>query len=152
MGRENENHWALHGDTYMKGAWVMHTLRSTINNDNIWFEILKEFMTENAKGFANTGDFFAKVAEKTSQDYWYFAEQYFYTPNQPKLEYYQTDNSFYYRWNNVNKNFIMPLDLLVNGEVVRVSPSSEYQSLKISKHSLVEVMDWKFYVEPVQMN
>ena len=46
----------------------------------------------------------------------------------------------------------MPLDLLVNGKVLRVSPSSEYQSLKISKHSQVEIMDWKFYVEPVQMN
>ena len=46
----------------------------------------------------------------------------------------------------------MPLDLLVNGKVARVSPSSEYQSLKISKHSQVEIMDWKFYVEPVQMN
>ena len=41
----------------MKGAWVMHTLRSVINNDEIWFEILKEFMVENAKGFANTRDF-----------------------------------------------------------------------------------------------
>jgi len=152
VGRENENHWALHGDTYMKGAWVMHTLRSTINNDEIWFQILKEFMIENAKGFANTGDFFAKVAEITNQDYWYFAEQYFYTPNQPKLEYYQTDKNFYYRWNNVNDNFIMPLDLLVNGKVVRVSPSYEYQSLKISKHSQVEIMDWKFYVKPVLMN
>ena len=27
-----------------------------INNDKIWFEILKEFMIENAKGFANTRD------------------------------------------------------------------------------------------------
>ena len=152
VGRENENHWALHGDTYMKGAWVMHTLRSTINNDEIWFRILKEFMIENAKGFANTGDFFAKVAEITNKDYWYFAEQYFYTPNQPKLEYYQTDKNFYYRWNNVNDNFIMPLDLLVNGKVIRVSPSREYQSLKISKHSQVEIMDWKFYVKPVLMN
>ncbi len=152
VGRENENHWALHGDTYMKGAWVMHTLRSAINNDEIWFKILKEFMIENAKGFANTGDFFAKVAEITNKDYWYFAEQYFYTPNQPKLEYYQTDNNFYYRWNNVNDNFIMPLDLLVNGKVIRVSPSREYQSLKISKHSQVEIMDWKFYVKPVLMN
>jgi aminopeptidase N len=152
VGRENENHWALHGDTYMKGAWVMHTLRSAINNDEVWFQILKEFMVENAKGFANTGDFFAKVSEKTNHDYWYFAEQYFYTPNQPKLEYYQTDNNFYYRWNNVNANFTMPLDLLVNGEVVRVSPSQEYQSFKISKHSQVEIMDWKFYVKPVQIS
>ena len=69
VGNENENHWALHGDTYMKGAWVMHTLRSVINNDKIWFEILKDFMVENAKGFANTRDFFNKVEEKAGIDY-----------------------------------------------------------------------------------
>ena len=132
VGNEDENHWALHGDTYMKGAWVMHTLRSVINNDDLWFEILKEFMIENAKGFANTRDFFNKVDEKTKKDYWYFAEQYFYTPNQPELEYYQTDSNFYYKWNNVNDNFIMPIDLLVNGAEKRVIPSKEYQSFPIS--------------------
>ena len=152
VGKENENHWALHGDTYMKGAWIMHTLRSSIDNDKIWFEILKEFMQENAKGFVDTTDFFKKVNEKTNEDYWYFAEQYFYTPNQPKLEYYQSDSNFYYRWNNVNSNFKMPLHLLVNGKEIRVFPNQEYQSLAISKHSQVEVMDWKFYVEPVLMN
>ena len=152
VGKENENHWALHGDTYMKGAWVMHTLRSVINNDTIWFEILKEFMTENAKGFADTKDFFDKVNEKTGDDYWYFAEQYFYTPNQPKLEYYQTDNKFFFRWINVNANFEMPLDLLVNGKIKRVYPNKNFQSLDITKHSQIEVMDWKFYVLPKKIN
>ena len=148
VGRENENHWALHGDTYMKGAWIMHTLRSVINNDKIWFEILNEFMIENAKGFADTEDFFNKVNEKTGNDYWYFADQYFYSPNQPKLDYYQTNSDFYYRWNNVNEDFKMPIDFLVNGKVKRVYPESEFQSFKISKLSTVEVMDWKFYVLP----
>ena len=152
VGRENENHWALHGDTYMKGAWVMHTLRSVIKNDEIWFEILKEFMTENAKGFASTVDFFEKVKNKTGKDYWYFAQQYFYSPNQPELEYYQTDEEFFYRWNNINDNFTMPLDLLVNGKELRVLPSKEYKSFEINKHSQIEVMDWKFYVKPVLMN
>mgnify|MGYP001366881011 FL=1 len=150
VGNENENHWALHGDTYMKGAWVMHTLRSVINNDKIWFEILKDFMVENAKGFADTRDFFNKVKEKTGIDYWYFAEQYFYSPSQPELEYYQTDSDFYYRWTNVNENFIMPIDLLVNGKENRVLPTQEYLSFPISKHSQVEIMDWKFYVKPVE--
>tara|TARA_B100000214_G_scaffold292141_1_gene221877 strand:- start:1092 stop:1502 length:411 start_codon:yes stop_codon:yes gene_type:complete len=132
----------------MKGAWVMHTLRSVINNDEIWFEILKEFMTENAKGFADTRDFFDKVNEKTGKDYWYFAEQYFYSPNQPELEYYQTNSQFFYKWDNVNDNFIMPLDLLVNGQKVRILPSKNYQSFEVSKYSQIEVMDWKFYVMP----
>ena len=152
VGRENENHWALHGDTYMKGAWVMHTLRSVINNDKIWFDILREFTIENAKGFADTKDFFNKVSQKTGEDYWYFAEQYFYSAEQPVLEHYQKDNRFYYRWNNINDNFIMPIDLLVNGKALRVTPSNEYKSFEISRHSQIEVMDWKFYVKPVEKN
>ena len=152
VGNENENHWALHGDTYMKGAWVMHTLRSVINNDKIWFEILKEFMVENAKGFVDTRDFFNKVNEKTGQDYWYFAEQYFYSPNQPKLDYYQTDQTFHFRWRNVNDNFIMPIELLVNGSIKRVLPSKDFQSFNITKHSQIEVMDWKFYILPNEVN
>ena len=150
VGRENENHWALHGDTYMKGAWVMHTLRSVIKDDQVWFEILKEFMTENAKGFANTNDFFKKVYDKTGTDYWYFAQQYFYSPNQPILEFYQTENEFFYKWNNVNDNFIMPIDLLVNGREIRVTPTQYFQSFEISKHSQIEVMDWKFYVKSAE--
>jgi aminopeptidase N len=150
VGNENENHWALHGDTYMKGAWVMHTLRSAINNDTIWFEILKDFMVENAKGFADTTDFFKKVEEKTGNDYWYFAEQYFYSSNQPELEYYQTDSDFYFKWGNVNESFIMPIDLLVNGKEKRVFPRKKYLSFPINKHSQIEIMDWKFYVKPVE--
>ncbi len=148
VGKEDENHWALHGDTYMKGAWVMHTLRSVINNDKIWFEILEEFMIENAKGFANTRDFFNKVNQKTGEDYWYFAEQYFYSPNQPELDFYQSNNEFHYKWNNVNDNFIMPIDLLINGKVKRVIPKKYFQSFNIAKHAQIEVMDWKFYVKP----
>ena len=147
VGNENENHWALHGDTYMKGAWVMHTLRSVIDDDQIWFQILKEFMVENAKSFANTRDFFNKVNQRTGKDLWYFAEQYFYTPYQPHLEYYQTDSEFFYRWKNVNDNFKMPLGFLINGEEKRYKPTKNFQSFKISKHSTIEIMDWKYYVE-----
>ena len=150
VGNENENHWALHGDTYMKGAWVMHTLRSAINDDEIWFEILREFMIENAKGFASTRDFFDKVNKKTGEDYWYFAEQYFYSPHQPELEYYQTETDFFFRWRNVNDNFRMPLGFLVNGKEQRFFPTKKYQSFKISKFSQIEIMDWKFYVLPIE--
>ncbi len=150
VGNENENHWALHGDTYMKGAWIMHTLRSAINNDKIWFEILKEFMVENAKGFANTNDFFEKVKNKTGEDYWYFAQQYFYSPEQPHLVFLQTDSEYLYKWENVNDNFTMPIDLLVNGKEKRVFPTKDFQSLRIAKHSQIEVMDWKFYVKPIE--
>ena len=151
VGPEDENYWALNGDTYMKGAWVMHTLRSVINDDPVWFAILKEFMVENAKTHVSTQDFFDKVKEKTGNDYSYFSEQYLYTPNQPELQYYQTDSSFNYRWNNINDNFIMPMGLLVNGIEKRVLPSQEFQSFDINKHATIEVMDWKYYIKPIKI-
>ena len=92
-----------------------------------------------------------KVQEKTGVDYSYFSEQYFYSPNQPKLEYYQTNSSFHFRWNNVNDNFIMPMDLLVNGITKRVLPNQEFQSFNITQHSTIEIMDWKFYVNPKEI-
>ena len=137
--------------TYMKGAWIMHNFKSVVDNDKIWFEILKEFMIENAKGFANTRDFFNKVNEKTNSDYWYFAQQYFYTPNQLIFKYYQTEEEFHYKWENVNDNFTMPIDLLVNGKK-KFTPKKEYQKFDINKHSQIEAMDWRFYILPQKMN
>jgi aminopeptidase N len=152
VGNEDENHWALNGDTYMKGAWVMHTLRSVIDNDDVWFKILREFMVENAKSFVNTRDFFNKVELETGIDYWYFAEQYLYTPNQPILKFYQTDMEYFFKWENVLDNFSMPIDLLINGQSKRVYPTKNFQSLNIAKHSQIEIMDWKYYVEPQNQN
>ena len=51
-----------------------------------------------------------------------------------------------------NDNFIMAMDLLVNGIEKRVLPNQEFQSFYIKKHSSIEVMDWKFYIKPVQKN
>ena len=48
---------------------------------------------------------------------------------------------------NVNDNFIMPLGFLINGEEKRYIPTKNFQSFKISKHSTIEIMDWKYYVE-----
>jgi len=44
----------------------------------------------------------------------------------------------------------MPIDLLVNGIEKRVLPKKEFQSLDIKQHAAIEVMDWKFYVKPIQ--
>jgi len=152
VGRENENHWALHGDTYMKGAWVMHTLRSAIDNDLTWFTVLKEFMVENAKSHVSTEDFFNKVDEKTGTDFSYFKEQYLYSPNQPIFEFFQTQDSYHYRWKNVNDNFRMPIDILINNQKSRIYPTKNFQSFPIMKHAQIEPMTWRFYVKVKQFD
>jgi aminopeptidase N len=44
----------------------------------------------------------------------------------------------------------MPIDLLVNGIEKRFLPNKEFQSFDISKHSTIEIMDWKFYVKSTE--
>ena len=56
VGPINQNYWAF-GDSYNKGAWVLHTLRHIIDNDKVWFKILKDFAVDNAKKHVSTEDF-----------------------------------------------------------------------------------------------
>ena len=44
----------------------------------------------------------------------------------------------------------MPIDLLVNGRKIRVFPTKEFQSFDSKKHAQIEVMDWRFYVQPLE--
>ena len=69
---------------------------------------------------------------------------------QPHLVFNQTDSEYFYKWENVNDNFTMPIDLLINGKEKRVFPKKDFQSIGITKHSQIEVMDWKFYVKPIE--
>lgn len=87
------------GDIYTKGAWVLHTLRTQINNDSVFFDILKTFATRYAYQNVTTKDFIAVINEKTHSDYQWFFDQYVYNRFVPELEYYKDKNVFYYRWN-----------------------------------------------------
>lgn len=56
-------------DHYYKGSWVLHTLRNAINDDELWFDLLKSFYQENAISNIETEDFVAYVKERTSKDF-----------------------------------------------------------------------------------
>ena len=44
----------------------------------------------------------------------------------------------------------MPLDLLVNGSIKKgLILKMNFSHLKLTKHSQIEVMDWNFYVKPI---
>ena len=42
--------------------------------------------------------------------------------------------------------------LNLNGKEIRGFPTKDFQSLSIAKHSQIEVMDWKYYVKPIEKN
>ena len=84
-----------------------------------------------------------KVTKKDFQSIFY---QYFYDHRPPTFEYYQDDNKYYYRWSNVISGFTMPVDVDVNGVEMRLFPTESLQTIDITKHSVIYIRDWEFYV------
>ena len=142
VGPRNQNYWAF-GDSYNKGAWIMHTLRHVIDNDKTWFNILKSFAVDNAKGHVSTEDFLNYVIHHTGYNYQIIFYQYFYTHKPPTLEYYQDGTQFFYRWDAVS-GFNMPIDINVNGLERRIVPTKDIQEIEISEFSVVHIRDWEF--------
>ena len=142
VGPVNENYWAF-GDSYNKGAWVLHTLRNAINNDDLWFSTLKKFAVDNAKSHVSTETFLNYIIKATGKNYQLVFYQYFYDHRPPTFEYYQEGQMFYYRWSNVISGFAMPVDIDLNGVEKRLEVSEKLSSINISEHSVIHIRDWE---------
>lgn len=86
-------------DMYMKGAWILHSLRTAIGNDSVFFDILKTFATKGSPRNASTQDFLKLINSKTGKDWKWFFDQYLYNRFVPEYEYLFTSGGFYGRWN-----------------------------------------------------
>ena len=142
VGPINSNYWAF-GDSYVKGAWIMHTLRHVIDDDKLWFDILKSFAVKNAKSHVSTEDFLNHVIYKTRYNFQLIFYQYFYTHKPPVFEYYQDGNKFFYRWDAVS-GFDMPIDINLNGVELRINPKKDINHIDISEFSVIHIRDWEF--------
>ena len=142
VGPINSNYWAF-GDSYVKGAWIMHTLRHVIDDDDLWFDILKSFAVKNAKSHVSTEDFLNHVIYKTRYNFQLIFYQYFYTHKPPVFEYYQDGNKFFYRWDAVS-GFDMPIDINLNGVELRINPKKDINHIDISEFSVIHIRDWEF--------
>ncbi|MCH7613935.1 MAG: M1 family metallopeptidase [Candidatus Marinimicrobia bacterium] len=145
VGPRNQNYWGF-SDAYTKGAWIIHTLRNVINNDELFFKTLKGFAVDNAKSIVCTEDVRDYFSEKTGIDLISFFNQYLFNRKVPTLEYAQEDSQFYYRWIDVIDGFDMPVNLFVNKVETRLIPTTQTQILDIPKYATVEIKDWEYLI------
>lgn len=132
----NFDDWAG-SDMYYKGAWMLHTLRSVIDNDKVFLGMIKGFYEKHQHGFATTNDFITYVNAYTKQDFTPFFHQYLYKSKVPVLEYkitskkHDKDVVVEYRWRDVIDNFQMPIKIgnPINYKVVK--PTRAWQKISI---------------------
>lgn len=133
----NFDHWTG-SDMYYKGSWVLHTLRTTINDDAVFFAMLRGFYEQHKINFVTTKDFITYVNNYTKKDFTPFFKQYLYTPKLPKLEYYvsakrkEKNSILYYRWANVVDDFRMPIKVGNPQHYKTITPTSTWQKIVLN--------------------
>jgi aminopeptidase N len=146
VGPYDVNYWDYKdADVYMKGALTLHTLRNTINNDSVFFDILKSFYSQHKYKSAVTKDFISLVNEKTGKDYSAFFEQYLYTRTCPELQWeyaYNKEkrtNELYYRWTNAVKDFKIPIKVVTDSETIIIHPEQATQKVTMNIDKNIKV-------------
>ena len=146
IGPFDVNYWNYKDtDVYLKGALTLHTLRNVINNDSIFFDILKTFYEQNKYSIVTTKDFISLVNEKTNSDYNWFFNQYLYSRVCPKLEWdytYDENTSQYevkYRWANLTHEFQLPVVLKTENGYKILHPTNQVQTVILSTGGSVTI-------------
>ena len=132
------------GDVYVKGAWILHSLRNTIENDSLFFDIIKTFYQENNVGVTDSETFIEVVESKTGKEFGWFFNQYLHVNTVPTLEYeLSKDGYYYYRWKGVKDDFNrMPVVIYIigkGGKEEKLMPSSKIQRFKVGEDIEVSI-------------
>ncbi len=72
--------------SYDKGACLLHMLRYEINNDALFFELLKTYVNQFANSFAVAGDFKTVAENIAGTDFDYFFDQWYYGEGYPNFD------------------------------------------------------------------
>ena len=126
-------HFRKHGDVYTKGAWILHSLRNQMENDKLFFSILKSFSEDNMYGIVDSEDFVELVNAKSGSDYHWFFNHYLYTHQAPELHFaIDKQGNMRYRWANTHPDFKYLKIKVKDGEEQRIIiPSSDVQSIPL---------------------
>ena len=142
------------GDMYDKGQLVLNTLRSVIDNDNLWFSILKGIQETFRYQTVTADDIFGYINTRTGKNYDYFFDQYLKYPKIPELIAMVTKKgdsvTVMYRWNADVKDFRMPIKVTTaENQYEFIYPTTKWQTTKLEiKHPEdFKIEKDRFYVD-----
>ena len=136
------------GDMYYKGALLLNTIRSFINNDERWWQLIKEFSTSYTHQIIDTQTVIQFFSEQAGLELAPVFNQYLVHKELPILEWKFVANKLYFRWNCAEQGFNLPATFVSKGKEIRVTPTKNWKSIsgkgKIKKDIVVKNTD--FYI------
>lgn len=143
----NYDHYPV--DVYYKGANMLNTLRTIVNDDIQWRGLLRGMNIKFRHQTITSAQMESYISEYLQIDCSKFFEQYLRDARLPVLEYYYADGLLYYCWSDCIQGFDMPLDIIINEEPVRIYPTtSKWLSVACPSEDLE--MDQNYYISKKQ--
>lgn len=124
------------GDMYTKGALMLHTLQHVINNDTVWFGLLRSIQTQFAHQTITSDDVIQFINDYTKTDYTAFFRQYLNHPAIPQLllkfERRGKDTVVLYRWKTDEPAFAIPVQVTTTrNNFAFIQPTQQWKELNI---------------------
>ena len=133
---------AYSDDIYFKGAWVLHTLRWMLGDDQ-FFEVVWRFANdpEYAYGLVSNEDLMALVGEVSGLDLDWFWDRYLYRGPEPRWHVERTAEDAHERIQIVwdDPAFELPLPVSVSGEIRRLEMPGGRAELVVEPGTPIEV-------------
>lgn len=128
------------GDMYPKGALFLNTLRSYINDDKIWWDIVKSIQTEYRHKNISTNDVLSLMNKKSGKELKPIFDQYLKHANLPELLINsKSENNgllLTYQWQTNVTDFNMPIDVFIKGKKERIYPNNTVQTMRLENLTL----------------
>lgn len=135
------------GDMYYKGGNMLHTLRTWLNDDARWRDILRGLQKEFRHQTVTTDQIENYLAKETSKNLDPFFDQYLRDIRIPTLEFEKKKKTLRYRYANIVDGFNMPLRVVIDkAETTSIHPTSEWQTMKRKSAVKAFEVDPNFYV------
>lgn len=124
------------GDMYPKGANMLHTIRQIIDNDSLWRQILRGLNEEFYHQTVTTEQIESYITLHSGIDLQTVFDQYLRTSHPPELIIVKKRKKVTYYWGETVPDLKMPIDVICDGEKIRIYPSNEKSTIKARKFSV----------------
>lgn len=114
-------------DMYYKGANMLHTLRTLVDDDDLWFAMLKNLYSYFDKSIVNSKQIEGFISKELKLNLTAFFNQYVRDSRVPVLEHKWVDKQLHYRWTNCISEFDMPLSVYLGMKYEMLYPTTEWQ-------------------------
>lgn len=121
------------GDMYPKGGSMLHSIRHSMDNDELFRKILVGLNKEFYHQTVNGSEVLEYISAKAGYDYSRVFNQYLTTVQIPELNLYHDNinNKVFYKWTNAVDGFNLPLVLKNEKASLQIIPNEEWKEVAL---------------------